>query len=165
MRALIVSTAHPNDVTIFDRWVRPLADDGWDVVYVAPFADYGARPPARLTGMDIPVDGSLRRTLQAAASVFRFRGPEADVVIVSSDRLAALAHQELASPIWVARAGGPNPAGALDIDELLRRPGGAPAGSSAIQCANGSDAGDPDRSATPRQGHGTMLPAQWRAGS
>lgn len=90
MRALIVSTAHPSDPAIFDGWVAPLLRDGWDVVYAAPFTDYGVPPQEGLTGLDLPTNEGGTRARKVAAGMLRHRGPEADLVVVSSDRLALL---------------------------------------------------------------------------
>jgi hypothetical protein len=126
VRALIVSTAHPDGPTVFGGVARPLVDRGWDVTYVAPFAEFGVRPPAGVTGLDLPVTTGRRRTLRIAAGVLRYRGPESDLVVVSADDLP-------------------------ELERLVRRSGDGPARSCATPSASGSAGAGPDLSAIPRR--------------
>lgn len=164
MRALVVSMAHPDDPTVLARWVRPLADLDWDVTYVAPFADFGVRPPAGLTGLDLPVSRGHRHALRVAAGVLRFRGPDFDVVVVSADDLAAAGGGLRAQP-YVARPDGPGLAGVAELDRVVRRSADGRVGSCATPSASGSAGGGPGRSAIPRQNRGTRPAGLWRRGT
>jgi hypothetical protein len=62
MRALVLSTAHPHDPVVFNQCVCELVELDWDVTYVAPFANYGVRPPAGMTGLDFALHRSHRQT-------------------------------------------------------------------------------------------------------
>lgn len=154
VRALVVSTEHPDEPAIFDRWVASFARDGWDVVYAAPFADHGVRPHEGITGLDLPVNGRSSATHKVAAGMLKYRGPEADIVVVSSQKLARLA--PAAVPVVVAsdRPG---------ADEITAQ-GGGQAGSSATPYATGSDAAGQGRSAILRQTRGTKPSAVLRSG-
>lgn len=133
MRALVVSTAHPTDPAVFDAWVAPLLRDGWDVIYAAPFADHGIRPHEGLTGLDLPTREGGTKARKVAAGMLRHRGPEADLVIVSSDRLALLA--PTCVPVLVASNGHHEDATAVAARAPVRRAAAGPAGSSATPSA------------------------------
>ncbi len=156
MRALVVSTAHPLDAAVYDSCIRRLLDDGWDVVYAAPFAEHAVRPPAGLTGLDLPAAGKDRQTPPEADSVLRFRGPEADLVVVASDELAAIARRWHLTPIQVVPAAAPP----SNDERGLRRPADGPAGSWSTPSATGSAGAGPDRSAIPPQSRRTRIAAR-----
>lgn len=160
MRALVVSTTHPNDPAIFGRWVRPLVEVGWDVLYAAPFADHGVAPQARLTGLDLPVEEGEWITRRVATGMLRHRGPEADAVIVSSGWLAELAPEGVT--VLVAR-GDDDGLAPFEIEPGLTRWAAGRAGSSARPSANAAADAAPDRSAIPRQSRGTTPAAGPRA--
>jgi hypothetical protein len=164
VRALVVSTAHPNHPTVLAGWVRPLTELGWDVTYVAPFADRGVRPPAGMTGLDFPVNVGRRRTLRIAAGVLRYRGPEFDLVVVSAVDLADRGADLPVRP-HVARPGGLGLACGAVLDRLVRRPGDGPAGSSATPSASGSAGAPLDRSAIPPRIRRTTPAVPRRAGT
>lgn len=133
MRALVVSTGHPTDPTIFDGWVAPLLRDGWDVTYAAPFAENGIRPPDGLTGLDLPTREGGTTTRRVAAGMLRHRGPESDLVIVSSDRLALLA--PTCVPVLVASDEHREQATTVAGQAPLTRPAAGQAGPSATPSA------------------------------
>lgn len=137
MRALVVSDHHPDEPAIFERWVTRLLGDGWDVVYAAPFAEHGVPPHDGLTGLNLPVAGAGTADRKIAASVLMHRGPEADLVVVSSERLASFAPATV--PVFVASAH-------IYADVVRSREDGL-AGSSAIPFASRSDGAGRDRSA------------------
>jgi hypothetical protein len=154
VRALVVSTEHPDEPAIVDRWVASLVRDGWDVMYAAPFADRGVRPHEGITGLDLPVNGRSSATHKVAAGMLKFRGPEADIVVVSSQELARLAPVDVPVVVASDRPG---------IDEITAR-GDGQAGSSATPYATGSDGAGQGRSAIPRQTRGTRPSAALRSG-
>lgn len=137
MRALVVSAEHPNEPMIFEGWVEQLLGDGWTVVYAAPFADYEVPPHHGLTGLNLPTERRGAADRKVAASILTHRGPEADLIVVSSERLAHLAPYTV--PVYVAAA--------HCYDDVIRSRGAGPAASSAISSASGSDGAGQDRSA------------------
>lgn len=151
MRVLVVSTERPDDPAIFDSWVAPLLRDGWDVLYAAPFADSGVKPQDGLTGLDLPTGRGEFAVRKVARSILAHRGREADLVLVSSERLADLAPADV--HIMVTQSSG-----------QLRSQVDGRAGSSATPSATGSAGEGRDPTATPPRSRGTTPSVDLRAG-
>jgi hypothetical protein len=161
MRVLVLSTAHPNDPAVFGRCVRRLVELDWDVIYVAPFADFGVRPPPGLTGLDIAVHRGERHVWRSASRVLTTRGREVDLIIVSPDDLLSLVPRDLRTAVQVIDASRPRTS---DQPQSVRSLVAGRGGSSSIPLATESAVADPDQNAIHQGSHATTPEAFWRAG-
>lgn len=93
MRVLVCTVVHhPEDARILHRQIRALLDAGHQVVYAAPFTDYGATPWPEITAVDLPrsVGRSRARALRAARTLLARGAADADVLLVHDPELLIL---------------------------------------------------------------------------
>jgi glycosyltransferase involved in cell wall biosynthesis len=134
--ALVVTVVHnPEDARIRQRQINALIEAGWNVTYVAPFREFGLRPPATrpprsdrggLRCLNVPRSSGKRRLRagQVARRVMRTLAQDHDVVLVHDPELVlAAAGLGMKNLIWDVHE---DPAAALQVKSwmptLLRRP-------------------------------------------
>ncbi len=126
LRALVVTVVHhPQDSRIRHREVAALLGAGWEVTYLAPFAEHDLPlpdPTGGLTCGDLPrASGRDRlRAARAARAALRRLAGEHDVVLVHDpELLPAAAGLGLRHLVWDVHE---DPAGALAVKDWLPAP-------------------------------------------
>src|SRR5690625_3646111 len=111
-RTILVMTIvhHPDDARIRHRQIAALLEDGWSVVYAAPFVGYGASTPSPSTSadgllrcIDLPRARGRRRlgAVWAAARLLRQQARHHDLVLVHDiDLLLAVLGTRARNVVW-----------------------------------------------------------------
>lgn len=125
-RALVATVVHhPEDSRIRHREIEALLGAGWQVTYLAPFADHGLPLPEQtpaLTCLDLPRAAGRRRlrAARAARAAVGRLAPEHDIVLVHDpELLLATAGLPLDHLVWDVHE---DPAGALAVKDWLPAP-------------------------------------------
>lgn len=132
-RILVMTVAHPPaDARIQHRQIRALLDFGHEVTFAAPFAAFGARPPAGVRGVNLPRSrGNALSRLPALAAamrlVLRERGRHDVVLGHDPELLPALAAARLPGrrrpvAIWDVHEDVPAQVAMLAIPRALKGP-------------------------------------------